>query len=276
VETVFNGEGGDQLFGGWANKPMVAAELHADPTYDRLSAYMDTYHRFYGLEDRVYTPAARAALSEVDPTDWVRPYLETDGFTTLLHRLRAANLWLKGARNIAPRATQLAEAHGLQMHAPFFDRALAEWTFSLPPEWFLQGSCEKYILKRVADDLLPADVVWREKRGMGVPTAEWCLGPLARDVGHWLDPRRLERQGWIAPDYVAALRRGEDEPGEYRRRRVGERLWALLMLQIWCDVQDPPMTWPSLPRSRTSGDRAFRQRGMDVFRRALALAGGDA
>ena len=28
--AVFNGEGGDQLFGGWTSKPMIAAAVYAD------------------------------------------------------------------------------------------------------------------------------------------------------------------------------------------------------------------------------------------------------
>jgi asparagine synthase (glutamine-hydrolysing) len=246
ADTIFNGEGGDQLFGGWANKPMIAAELHGDAAYDRLGAYLETYHRFHGFEDQLYTPAARSTLEGLDAADWVRPYLERHEFTTLLHRLRAANLWLKGAQNIAPRAAQLAEVHGLTMHAPFFDRALTEWSFTLPPEWFLQGACEKYILKRVAERFLPADVVWREKQGMGAPTTDWCLGGLKREVGRWLAPRRIKERGWLDPAYVDRLRHGEDQPGEYRRRRVGERLWALLLLHVWCAGQDPPVTWPAL------------------------------
>ena len=30
LSAVFNGEGGDQLFGGWTSKPMVSAQLYAD------------------------------------------------------------------------------------------------------------------------------------------------------------------------------------------------------------------------------------------------------
>jgi asparagine synthase (glutamine-hydrolysing) len=255
VGLVFNGEGGDQLFGGWANKPMLAAEVHGGRSYDRLGAYLETFHRFYGLEAEAYTPQARRALGSLDAADWVRPYLEADCFRTLLHRLRAANLWLKGAQNIAPRATQLAAAHGLRMQAPLFDAGLARWTFSLPPDWLLNGSREKYILKRVAERLLPAEIVWREKQGMGVPTTQWCLGPLESEVRRRLGKDRLRAAGWLNPGYVEALRQGEDQPAEYRRRRVGERLWALMMLQVWCDVQQPVATWPTAEREgqRTQG-----------------------
>lgn len=253
--VVFNGEGGDQLFGGWATKPMIAAETYGgagEGAAGREAAYLATYHRFHGAEERLLTPRARALLGETDAGAWLRPALEADGLPSLLHRLRAANLRLKGAQNIAPRMVQLAEAHGLAVRAPFFDRALAEWTFTLPPDFFLRGASEKHLLKRAAGGLLPDDVVWRPKRGMGVPATEWCLGripllrllaPLRRETARRLSRARLLRDGWFDPDFVGALR-GGGLPGEIRRRRVGEKLWALLMLHTWMDVQDPPLDLP--------------------------------
>jgi asparagine synthase (glutamine-hydrolysing) len=247
VGTVFNGEGGDQLFGGWANKPMIAAETYGGPGYDREAAYLETYHRFHGLEGRLLTPGARAMLGRTDAGAFLRPALHAPHLPTLLHRLRAANIRLKGAQNIAPRMTQLGEAHGLTVHAPFFDRALAEWTFTLPAEYFLRGASEKHLLKRAAEGLLPPDVIDRPKRGMGVPATEWLLrwlSPVRWDAARRLSKRRVKRDGWFEAAYVAALRRGTDDPAETRRRRLGERLWALLMLQTWLDVQDPPLELP--------------------------------
>lgn len=244
VGVVFNGEGGDQLFGGWATKPMIAAETYGGQEYDREAAYLATYHRFHGREHRLLTPEARAAVGTADAGAFLRPALGAPHLPSLLHRLRAANLRLKGAQNIAPRMTQLAQAHGLAVRAPFFDLALAEWTFTLPPDAFLRGATEKHLLKRAAEGLLPAEVIDRPKRGMGVPATEWLLhwrSPVRREAARRMSRRRLRRDGWFDPAYVAALRRGEDDPGETRRRRLGERLWALLMLHVWMDVQDPPL-----------------------------------
>jgi asparagine synthase (glutamine-hydrolysing) len=236
LDLVFNGEGGDQLFGGWTNKPMVAAGLYNHAYEPFESTYLKTYHRFHGLTDTLYTKNAKAATTGLDPARWIRTALTDGNAATLLHRLRAANLLLKGAQNIAPRMVQLAAAHGLRTRSPFFDTALTRWTFSLPPEWLLSGPCEKYLLKRAAEPLLPAEVVWREKRGMGVPATDWLLGPLRRDTERVLSPRRLRLDGWFEPRAVAALRRGEDRETEIRRRRIGERLWALMMLHLWQDV----------------------------------------
>ncbi len=251
VGVVFNGEGGDQLFGGWANKPMIAAETYGGAGYDREAAYLATYHRFHGREDRLLTPDARAAIGTADAGAFLRPALDAPHLPSLLHRLRAANIRLKGAQNIAPRMTQLAQAHGLEARAPFFDLALAEWTFTLPADFFLRGASEKHLLKRAAEGLLPADVIDRPKRGMGVPATEWLLHWLSAvrwEAARRMSKRRIKRDGWFDPAYVAALRRGDDDPGETRRRRLGERLWALLMLHVWMDVQDPPL---EMPQART-------------------------
>ena len=202
---------------------------------------MATYHRFHGSTERIYTPAAQASASLIDPAEWVRPYLDTRGDTTLIHRLRAANLALKGAQNIAPRSVQLAAAHGLTAYSPFFDRALTDWTFSLPPKMLLQGACEKWILKRVSEKYLPPDVVWRDKRGMGVPVTDWCLGPLRGQIRRRLSPRRLGRDGWFNGE-VQTLLRGDDS-GEPRRRRIGEKIWTLYMLHLWADTRERPAEW---------------------------------
>lgn len=175
----------------------------------------------------------------------MRPAFKAPGFTSLLHRLRAANLWLKGAQNIAPRAVQLGAVHGLRVQSPYFDRALTEWTFSLPPEWFMRGASEKHLLKRAAEPYLPSGIIWREKRGMRVPTTEWCLGPLRKQVAHSLGPRRLKREGWLNPAAVTALRRGQDQSDQFRSRRIGEKLWALLMLQLWTEGRERPLRWPT-------------------------------
>jgi len=90
---------------------------------------------------------------------------------------------------------------------------------------------------------------------MGVPVTEWCLGPLRKEVGRWLDAHRVRRDGWLEPAFIEELRRGEDPAGEYRRRRVGEKLWALLMLHVWLDVQEQPLTWPLASATLSGGRR---------------------
>ncbi|HXG67642.1 MAG TPA: asparagine synthetase B family protein [Blastocatellia bacterium] len=233
--VVFHGEGGDQLFAGWTNKPLIASgiygQLHPEGNdFDR--EYLRTFHRLHGYEAAVYSPQVLAEISELDPMEWLRDVLDGSFTGTLLHRLRRANLMLKGAQNIQPRATALALAHGLKARTPFCYKPLAEWTFRLAGELCLRGPCEKYLLKRAVEGWLPQEIVWREKRGMGVPLTAWCLGQLWREIGAWLNPNTLQAEGRWQPDLALRVATG-NLSGHLQGRRTGEILWLLLMWQVW-------------------------------------------
>jgi asparagine synthase (glutamine-hydrolysing) len=242
VVAVFNGEGGDQLFGGWTSKPMIAAELFGhlyehQEDESREETYLHSYHRFYGLEDALYTDGFRAAVGGPGQRRaHLTPYLGEASAGAFLNRVRLADISLKGSQNILPRAERMTNAFGLDMRVPLFDRKLAHASFTLPPELKLHGACEKYILKLAVQERLPEDIVWRRKFGMSVPATDFVLGPLAPLFEDLLGDRSLAARGMFRPAYVRSLLAGKDVPSEFRKRRIGERLWALAMLEAWMRV----------------------------------------
>ncbi len=234
-DIVFNGEGGDQLFAGWTNKPLIAADVyqsvHPDAP-DFYQEYLRTFHRLHGYESQVFSAASLPEINKLDPLHWLHESLDDKYTPSMLHRLRRANLSLKGAGNIQPRATNLALVHGLAVRTPFGDAALAEYTFQLPNSMFIQGTHEKYILKKAVENWLPDEIVWREKRGMGVPLTQWCLAPLWNDIGHWLQPSVLRDEGFWQEDLALRVSTGQFS-GQIQGRRIGEILWLLMMWQHW-------------------------------------------
>jgi asparagine synthase (glutamine-hydrolysing) len=236
TRIIFNGEGGDQLFAGWTNKPLIAASIYQTehPNHDELFEhhYLRTFHRLWEYEAQVFQPAVYAKIQQLQPQDWLYPALDATSTRSLLHRLRRASLMLKGAQNIHPRATNLAFAHGLQVRSPFCDMPLAQWTFRLSGRLFLQGACEKYILKRAVDSWLPPEIVWRQKRGMGVPLTAWCLNEWWQTLGIWLNPGILQAEGRWQPDLAARIAFG-NLGGMIQGRRIGEILWLLIVWQLW-------------------------------------------
>jgi asparagine synthase (glutamine-hydrolysing) len=130
----------------------------------------------------------------------------------------------------------MANAWGLDVRVPLFDRALAELAFRLPPQHKLRGASEKHVLKLALQKALPADIVWRRKYGMSVPSTDWLLGPLEDVMEDLLGDAALATRGLFQREFVARLRRGEPLPGDTRKRRLGEKLWALLMLEAWLRV----------------------------------------
>jgi asparagine synthase (glutamine-hydrolysing) len=220
---------------------MISAQLYANlyEDHSREELYLQSYHRFHGLEPRLYSPRF---LTELGPltgqrrAQLLQPFLHSEQASTFLNRVRLADISLKGSQNILPRMERLANAWGLDARVPLFGRALAEASFRLPPQMKLHGACEKYVLKLILQKHLPRELVWRRKFGMSVPITEWVLGGLAKTVEDLLGPASLARRGLFRDDYVRELRQGHAEPNETRRRRIGERLWTLAMLEGWMRV----------------------------------------
>jgi asparagine synthase (glutamine-hydrolysing) len=229
VSVIFNGEGGDQLFGGWTNKPLIAASIYGG-TSDFTQQYLQTFHRLSGHADRVFQPLIIPQLPE--SYIWIHDALDPRWTNDLLHRLRRATLMLKGAQNIQPRASNLASWHGLQVRSIFCDLPLAEWTFGVAGTLHLQGSCEKYILKKAVEDLLPPEIVWRTKRGMGVPLTPWLVPGLWSELGAWLNPNVLKQAGCWQTDVAERLVSGKFG-GALQGRRMGEILWLIIMWERW-------------------------------------------
>lgn len=244
VGVIFNGEGGDQLFAGWTNKPLIAASLYERATGTAFAPaalageetfaarYMRTFHRLHGHEASVFTEAARREIDNFDAPATLARALDPAYTHGLLHRLRRANLMLKGADNIQPRATNLGMSYDLDVRTPFCSHPLAEWTFGVGGELWLREGCEKYLLKRAVESLLPAEIVWREKRGMGVPLTLWLNGRLRRWSRKYLNGRTLAGEGLWQADVARRISDGELS-GQVQGRRIGETLWLMLMWRAW-------------------------------------------
>ncbi|MFM7363958.1 MAG: asparagine synthetase B family protein [Cuspidothrix sp.] len=236
TQVIFNGEGGDQLFAGWTNKPLIAAGIyqaeHPQKNENFIHQYLRTFHRLWGYEKQVYQPEIYSRIQSLNAQEWLLDALDVRFCPSLLHRLRRASLMLKGAQNIHPRATALGFAQGLNVRSPFCDLLLAEWTFRLSGELCLQGACEKYILKRAVENWLPSEIVWRQKRGMGVPLTSWCVKNFWHDLGNWLNPGILKKQSIFYPDIATQIITGQ-LGGNIQGRRIGEILWLLIMWELW-------------------------------------------
>lgn len=120
-------------------------------------------------------------------------------------------------------------ANSLELRAPFLDHQLVEFAARIPSRLKHDGTAGKQLLRRIARDLLPADILAKRKTGFGVPLAGWFRGELAPMLRAMLLDDRAAGRDLFEP---SAVRRMVDE--HHRGARDwSNRLWALLFLELW-------------------------------------------
>lgn len=85
----------------------------------------------------------------------------------LLHRELRRSVTTLHNMNLQ-RVDRLTMCHGLEGRVPFLDTAMVELAQTIPPELKLMRGfngqrIEKWILRKACEDLLPHDIVWRDK-----------------------------------------------------------------------------------------------------------------
>jgi asparagine synthase (glutamine-hydrolysing) len=229
LRVVLNGEGGDPVFGGPKNLPMLIAEMHGGGA-DRAGTYLRSYRKCYEDLPALLTPEVFSALREgPSPARFVAPYLGPDGMSMLLNQLLHCNLRTKGAHHILTKVERLTAACGLSGRAPLFDRAVIDHAFAVPPRLKLAGTVEKWVLKEAVRDLLPGTIVDRPKSGMRVPVQQWLTGPLKS-----LARETLSRSALFNPALVKSWLRREGA----LLPRQGGKLWLVLTLALWLRSYD--------------------------------------
>jgi asparagine synthase (glutamine-hydrolysing) len=205
---------------------LQAAALPADRRYLRWMGYFTSQQKAH-----LYTREFQAALAGHDPEAWLlgefRAVREegADELDTLL----AVDVRSYLPYDLLVKMDIATMACSLEARSPLLDHKVMEFAATLPFRDKIRRTTLKYLLKKAAASLLPAETLRRRKMGFGVPVGLWMrneLRPLLEDL-------LLSRQTRI-------LRFVEPEPlHQFVREHVESRqdhshsLWALLWLELW-------------------------------------------
>ena len=130
--------------------------------------------------------------------------------------------------DLLTKVDRAAMLHALEVRCPFMDHQLVAFAAGLKSEQLFKGGPKRLLREAFARDL-PAFVFKRPKMGFAVPVGEWFRGEL----------RPMLRDHLFAGDSFARARVNlkvvERLVGEHESRRVdhSQRLYALLMLELW-------------------------------------------
>jgi asparagine synthase (glutamine-hydrolysing) len=150
------------------------------------SAALDFENRYLGYgtyftdeaKARLFTDEMRERVRGLDAYEHHRRYFKRVKGAQPLNRLLYVDLktFLPCLNLTTTDKTSMAA--NLEVRVPFLNYELVELAARMPADLKLRGLKRKYILKRVAEKLLPKEVVWRKKAGFGAPIRSWLRGPL--------------------------------------------------------------------------------------------------
>lgn len=131
--------------------------------------------------------------------------------------------------DILVKVDRCSMLHSLEVRTPFLDKQVAEFAARLPLNYKLRGFKRKYLLKKAFAQLLPPQILRRNKRGFQIPVAAWLRGKLKPLLLDLSGADFLKRQGIFAPEAVRKLMRLHFE----EKADLRKPLWTFLVLQLW-------------------------------------------
>lgn len=131
--------------------------------------------------------------------------------------------------DILVKVDRASMANSLEVRSPFLDDDLVQNVLKMPFEFKMRGRMSKYILKKVMRGRLPDDIIFRQKKGFGIPIAKWICQDLRREFQEILNPQRMAKDGIFNAHEVQTIL-NDHLAGKKDNRK---KLWTLYVFQKW-------------------------------------------
>ena len=257
VTVALAGDGGDELFAGY--DPFRALEMAK--WYDRLVpgpvhqairmavAALPSTHRNMSLDFRLKRTLRGLSyprrlwnavwLGPLDPRDLEALFQEPtdieEVYAEAIEQWEACKqenlvdktlqfytkLYLQD--DILVKADRASMMNSLEVRAPFLDIELVDFVRKIPHAYKYRNGQTKYILKKAMEPVLPQEILYRSKKGFGVPIGRWFQeGSLSLDGDGDVFP-------YLHAPYIAEMAE------EHRACRMDHRaaLWNIWLLNSW-------------------------------------------
>ncbi|HEY8794668.1 MAG TPA: asparagine synthase (glutamine-hydrolyzing), partial [Gemmatimonadaceae bacterium] len=264
VKVVLGGQGGDEIFGGYARYLVAYLEQALKgaifetaeeqehivslksivPNLPVLRAYQPMLSQFW--RSGVFEPMDQRYFKLVDrsagalslfTTDFRSSY-ESDSafarFQTVFNHSDTQSYYNKMTHfdmvaslpALMHVEDRASMASSLESRVPLLDRRLVDLVTSMPPKMKFKGGELKYLLKRAARDVVPDEVINRkDKMGFPVPLHLWMKDRTRDMVTDTLLSSRARERGIFDTREIEKLLTNEGA--------FGRRVWGALNIEMW-------------------------------------------
>lgn len=274
VTVIQIGEGADEIFsgyntyvkavnlyknwrklenGGAAMKKLLAglAEIIPSAKFDQAKEYLDRLvlkqEPFWGLAvafgDRLKSKLTTQEFkNKIRESSYkvIESYYEEleklDPGADFLERMIYVEIKNRLPEFLLARADKMTMAHSVEGRVPFLDKDLVELAFNMPSAVKIKNGEPKYILKKVAEEIIPKniqqEIIWRKKQGFANPIGEWLRSDteISRELKTVVFNSKLRERNILNYDQVRYLMNAHQKGVDHNFR-----LWNLIALSLWYD-----------------------------------------
>ncbi len=237
VKVALTGDGADELFGSYLSHRMAARNHEPGQGQDRYD--WDWRYDLLTLSDderdKLYSRDALATTMKYNTKAHLKTYFDNLTARDSLNRILEAEFKSFLPDQVLTFADRLSMAHSLELRSPYLDMGLTNTATRIPGSLKIRYQDNKwetkYILKRIANKYLPAEVITRKKEGFIAPITEWLYYNLQDYVREILNRDSLAKHGIFRFD-VAEKLTNNFYNGEYDYR-AGNKVLTLVAFQVW-------------------------------------------
>lgn len=264
VKVVLGGQGGDEIFGGYARyliayfEQCVKAAIEGThrsgnfvvtpesiiPNLGLLREYKPLISTFwsqglFGPIDQRYFRLVDRSADMVDEVRWDELGKETvwPAFDAIFncrrnveHEAYFDSMTHFDFKTLLPALLHVEDrmsmAHGLESRVPLLDHSVVEFAATVPADVKFKDGQMKFMLKQAYDDVLPAALIARrDKMGFPVPLGEWYKAELKDYIQDLFHSRRAHERPFMNAEAVLSNFRKDS--------KFSRKTWALLCLEVW-------------------------------------------
>ena len=257
VTVALTGDGGDEIFGGYTRYEQELA-IHRIPapfrsllgfcgsllprgvrgkqylrnlSYDLAMRDAQKIGRFsVDLRPLLYSEEYFAHVRHYNPYQGYIGEYQAVSSLDVITRMQCVDVHTYLVDDILVKVDKSSMFNSLEVRAPLLDQYLAEYVASLPSHIRTRNGTLKHLLKKVAADILPAEILVRRKQGFSAPLKHWFRGELMGFAYELLDSPLARQRGIFQPEFIRNLLQLQ---AATKRVNFGPAIWALLCLELW-------------------------------------------
>ena len=252
VTVVLNGDGADELFGGYRRYvPMANQWLAIAARLSWLINILPSPHNKKTKYNYLYRLLAMSNKTGLDfylssttdtfddcynfKNNWIdqqlNDFILTIEKSTLssLDKMLYLDFSLILFSDLLPKMDIATMAHSLEARSPFLSKDMMILAARLPDNQKIHRTTTKFILRELAKKYLPNALVHQPKRGFEIPLKSWLDHELKDKMLSYLDGTPKVSH-YIKNDFIQKLLKKKIITSDEKRAKM---LWALLTTEIW-------------------------------------------